>query len=77
MPNHQSPNRHLYRNALFARLCLPFRFMALVQVDVTDLKPAWLVGGHMEAGAAMAGGQQVGDLLFLPFVCVYVHPGLN
>jgi hypothetical protein len=56
------PNRHLYRNALFARLRLPFRFMALVQVDVTDLKPALIgPGGGLGLApgqaAAAAGGQ--------------------
>lgn len=30
--------RHLYRNALFSRLGVPFRFIALLQADVTDLK---------------------------------------
>ena len=37
-PYHNSFRKHLYRNALFRRLRLPQRFIALVQVELLDLK---------------------------------------
>ncbi|KAM3570689.1 hypothetical protein VYU27_007254 [Nannochloropsis oceanica] len=44
--------RHLYRNALFARLRMPFRFMTLIQVNLTDLQPVHQPGqGHSHQGS--------------------------
>ncbi len=42
-----SIRQHLYRNALFRRLCLPQRFMALIQVELLDLKNLTSPGGSL------------------------------
>jgi len=37
-PYHSCLARHLYRNALFSRLCMPHRFVAVLQIDTFALK---------------------------------------
>lgn len=46
-PFFNSIRQHLYRNALFRRLGLPQRFMALIQVELLDLKNLTSPGGSM------------------------------
>jgi len=43
--------QHLYRNALFRRLGLPQRFMALIQVELLDLKNLTSPGGSLSMTA--------------------------
>jgi hypothetical protein len=47
-PYHSCLARHLYRNALFSRLCMPHRFVAVLQVDtfaLKDLSPQKFMAG--------------------------------
>jgi hypothetical protein len=47
-PYHSCLARHLYRNALFSRLCMPHRFVAVLQVDtfaLKDLSPQKFMSG--------------------------------
>jgi len=46
-PFENSIRQHLYRNALFRRLGMPQRFMALVQVELLDLKNLTAPGGSL------------------------------
>ena len=46
-PFANSIRQHLYRNALFQRLDLPQRFLALVQVELLDLKNLTSPGGSL------------------------------
>jgi RAVE protein 1 C terminal len=46
-PYDNSIRQHLYRNALFRRLDLPQRFMALLQVELLDLKNLTSPGGSL------------------------------
>lgn len=46
-PFENSIRQHLYRNALFRRLRMPQRFLALVQVELLDLKNLIAPGGSL------------------------------
>ena len=46
-PFMNSIRQHLYRNALFRRLSMPQRFLALVQVELLDLKNLTAPGGSL------------------------------
>jgi hypothetical protein len=46
-PYMNSLRQHLYRNALFRRLGMPQRFLALVQVELLDLKNLTAPGGSL------------------------------
>lgn len=51
-PYHSCLARHLYRNALFSRLCMPHRFVAVLQVDtfaLKDLSPQKFMAGVASA----------------------------
>ena len=50
-PYDNSIRQHLYRNALFRRLGLPPRFMALIQVELLDLKNLTSPGGSLSLTA--------------------------
>lgn len=47
LPYDNSIRQHLYRNALFRRLGLPQRFVALIQVELLDLKNLTSPGGSL------------------------------
>lgn len=51
-PYHSCLARHLYRNALFSRICMPHRFVAVLQVDtfaLKDLSPQKFMAGVASA----------------------------
>ena len=54
-PYRTALTRHLYRNALFARISLPHRFVAVLTVDILRLREVAL--GLALVGGAAAQGQ--------------------